>query len=227
MAVIKPRQTPPREHRTISSDQVRTTRTRMREVFLRWRGARFPIREAELLIGRNSSCHIVIANPSASREHAVVYRHDGEMFVKDLRSRNRTRVNGQPIKDVHKLKAGDAIHIGTESLVVEVAGEDDLAQTDQSTIDSEEELKQTTGVRHPSDRLPLVEALMDSPRKPEPTLITQITVAIDAEAEQARLVGISPERAMRVAHVAQIVASWFPNRSMDAWRDRILRDLGI
>ena len=44
----------------------------MSEYRLQYRGTLFPIRSGEVILGRSSYASIVVNNPLASREHAVV-----------------------------------------------------------------------------------------------------------------------------------------------------------
>ncbi len=51
----------------------------------------------EFLVGRNPDCHLVIDMASISRKHASFVYDGADYFLKDLRSRNRTYLNGVPI----------------------------------------------------------------------------------------------------------------------------------
>ena len=65
-----------------------------------------------LLIGRDQECDIVIASDLVSRRHAeIVWTPDGPE-IRDLDSRNGTRVNGEPITS-QLLEAGDEIGIAS------------------------------------------------------------------------------------------------------------------
>ena len=67
-------------------------------------------------VGRNPSCEISEADPLLSREHAEFRVTGTDVFVKDLGSRNGTRVNGKPIKE-ERLVPGDRVEVGP--LVIE------------------------------------------------------------------------------------------------------------
>lgn len=43
-----------------------------------------------VVIGRDSGCDIVIANPHVSRSHAVIWAHNSAWYITDLRSANGT-----------------------------------------------------------------------------------------------------------------------------------------
>ena len=69
-------------------------------------------------VGRNPSCEISEADPLLSREHAEFRVTGTDVVVRDLGSRNGTRVNGKPIKE-ERLAPGDRVEVGP--LVIEYA----------------------------------------------------------------------------------------------------------
>ena len=58
-----------------------------------------PLPEGETLIGRDPANQIWISDGSLSRRHCVVARRDAEIIIRDLGSRNGTRVNGMPVEE--------------------------------------------------------------------------------------------------------------------------------
>ena len=64
-------------------------------------------------LGRLQSCQIVLDNPSVSRNHAQILRSHDVYFLEDLRSRNGTELNGNPIQGRGRveLHTGDKIRI--------------------------------------------------------------------------------------------------------------------
>lgn len=50
------------------------------------------------LVGRHPQCDLVINNAGLSNRHALLVLTDGLLWVRDLASRNGTKVNGQRIK---------------------------------------------------------------------------------------------------------------------------------
>jgi pSer/pThr/pTyr-binding forkhead associated (FHA) protein len=88
------------------------------EFRLQYRGTSFPIRSGEVTLGRSSYASIVVNNPLASREHAVVRRAGARLEVADLGSKNGTLVNGRRITGPCLVDVGDVIKIGTE--VIEI-----------------------------------------------------------------------------------------------------------
>jgi serine phosphatase RsbU (regulator of sigma subunit) len=79
---------------------------------------------AKAVIGRGGGCDVVLNHPSVSRRHAELeHAPDGTWAVRDLGSRNGTRVNGAPLSGhaPHTLRPGDVLQIGqfTGRLVAE------------------------------------------------------------------------------------------------------------
>jgi two-component system, NtrC family, response regulator AtoC len=71
-----------------------------------------------LLVGRDPECEVRLEDTKVSRRHARLYLEDGLLFVEDLGSKNRTRVNGVPIDGSLRLGNGDEVGVGSASLVV-------------------------------------------------------------------------------------------------------------
>ncbi len=64
------------------------------------------------LIGRSSTCRIVLADTHISRRHTLVQQqNDDEFWVVDLGSSNGTRLNGRRLAQPCRLKVGDVICI--------------------------------------------------------------------------------------------------------------------
>lgn len=63
-------------------------------------------------IGRSSSNGVQLLDSSVSREHAELVRDGARITVRDLGSRNGTRVNGQDASAPLEVKAGDTIEVG-------------------------------------------------------------------------------------------------------------------
>jgi pSer/pThr/pTyr-binding forkhead associated (FHA) protein len=50
------------------------------------------------IVGRKEDCDVRIDHKSISKQHCVLVKTDGTLFVRDLGSTNGTRVNGQRIR---------------------------------------------------------------------------------------------------------------------------------
>ncbi len=88
--------------------------------------ALFPLPDSgQLLAGRAPEADLRIDDQSASRLHARFAIDGSGVRVRDLGSRNRTWVNGQPLSDdeERRLQSGDVVVIGSLTLVLQRAGE--------------------------------------------------------------------------------------------------------
>ena len=68
------------------------------------------------VIGRFSTCDYQIDDSELSRQHTQIELHDGKYSVRDLGSRNGTKVNGEAINE-KSLKGGDVILLGVTELI--------------------------------------------------------------------------------------------------------------
>lgn len=65
----------------------------------------------DVTVGRGEESNIMIPRRQISRQHIRIYKKDEQFFVQDLDSKNGTWLNGQQIKDTHKLNDGDEIQL--------------------------------------------------------------------------------------------------------------------
>jgi DNA-binding NtrC family response regulator len=73
----------------------------------------------EVLIGRGAEATVQLDDAKASREHARVRRRDGALWLRDLGSRNGTRINQDTLKgEERRIGSGDLIRIGDAEIVV-------------------------------------------------------------------------------------------------------------
>ncbi len=82
-------------------------------------------------IGRGSSNLIPLSDPTASRNHAKVYYHEGSWVVEDLGSTNGIVFNGERVEKI-SLRSGDSFQIGKTSFSVverEIDESEDPLQT--------------------------------------------------------------------------------------------------
>ena len=90
-------------------------------------GQQFPL-TGTMLIGRDPSADLVIADSEVSTRHASLLLVDGGAAVEDLDSTNGTFVNGQRVTGSQQLRAGDRIQLG--ATVLEVQGASAPAATE-------------------------------------------------------------------------------------------------
>src|SRR5204863_1569576 len=74
-------------------------------------GARYPLNDKPLVLGRGNDCEISIHDPSASRRHARIQPAADGYYAVDLQSTNGTYVNDVPAS-MYKLKDGDYLRVG-------------------------------------------------------------------------------------------------------------------
>jgi predicted component of type VI protein secretion system len=75
------------------------------------RGMIFELTSPEMIIGRDPSNLISVADRSLSRKHCLIKRESDQIVVIDLESRNGTFVNDLPVNK-YVLKHGDRIRTG-------------------------------------------------------------------------------------------------------------------
>ena len=68
------------------------------------------------VIGRSKQAEVLLPDPAASREHAVIRRDGLRWLIEDLRSANGIEVNGRPTTQA-VLAEGDIIRIGDSLLI--------------------------------------------------------------------------------------------------------------
>ncbi len=94
-----------------SSDGAPSTRAQLKGVSVEVKGREFPLGGARLVIGRASSCDIILSDSSVSSEHARI-NHDATGWrVVNLLSTNGTFINDKRISS-EPLHHGDRIRFG-------------------------------------------------------------------------------------------------------------------
>jgi len=75
------------------------------------RHTRFDLVEGRTVVGRHPGCDVVLDEAAVSRQHAAIVWDAAGAAIEDLRSRNGTFVNGQPLTAPRPLVDGDEISI--------------------------------------------------------------------------------------------------------------------
>jgi FHA domain-containing protein/uncharacterized protein DUF1707 len=86
-----------------------------RDVRAAWQRPHVPVLalpERKVTLGRSRDCDCVLAEPSVSRRHAELRREGGRWLLRDLGSRNGTRVNGVRLLDEAEVCPGDRVSFG-------------------------------------------------------------------------------------------------------------------
>jgi hypothetical protein len=65
-----------------------------------------------LVVGRAPNCDCVVPEDSVSRRHLELWRDGGRSFLRDLGSRNGTRLNGMRVSGRVEVRAGDRVSLG-------------------------------------------------------------------------------------------------------------------
>jgi type II secretory ATPase GspE/PulE/Tfp pilus assembly ATPase PilB-like protein len=111
-------------------------------------GKQFPLDRSRITIGRQAGCDIVLDEKLASRTHCQIERVGSDYVLRDLESRNGTRVNGELISS-HVLATNDVISIGATEMIfvnvveqvddVDMLSSDDLVEVDPAQAGSSED----------------------------------------------------------------------------------------
>jgi len=78
-------------------------------------GTRVPLDNAQIIVGRDSSCDFQISERNVSRAHCRITRHSEAYWLEDLGSTNRTMLNGVAVEQ-SRLVDGDQVRVGSTVL---------------------------------------------------------------------------------------------------------------
>ena len=135
----------------------------------------FELGDRPITIGRSPEADIVVLDEKASRLHCGIRLWDGEYYIKDLKSRNGTTLNGQTI-EMAPLKPGDKIRIGTTTFMFE---KESQPQPDEALREMQQAMEDGKGystilkeiveeVEVPESPAKAAEESAESPPAPEP-----------------------------------------------------------
>lgn len=96
--------------------------------------------EGEVSIGRDTANHLWAADSALSRRHCVVKREGAKCSVRDLESRNGTRVNGVPVEE-QPLEHGDQLSVGLSLLIFLSEGESTASTKNQVSFEDTTDLE--------------------------------------------------------------------------------------
>jgi hypothetical protein len=131
-------------------------------------GVEYTLTAGRVLVGRASSCQVVVADPLVSREHAAIHISPFEVVVEDLHSANGVYVNNLRMVTPQPLCDGDRLLVGTHEFSVfavdpeQPPGSDSSSSPAESpppfaTASSEDAAKST----HKADALTILGRVMD------------------------------------------------------------------
>jgi len=74
-------------------------------------GQSFDIKTDTVFVGRSAANHVQMKDKFVSRKHLVIFRKGGKYFIKDLKSKNGTFINGEAIRAGVKNAVGEGVPI--------------------------------------------------------------------------------------------------------------------
>ena len=92
---------------------------------LRYRSTDLELPPGDFVIGRSSECSLAVDDPLVSRRHARLRVSASAVVAEDLGSRNGIVVNGERVMGAVALEHLDAIHVGSQELVLLEVGHRD------------------------------------------------------------------------------------------------------
>lgn len=75
-------------------------------------GKEVKIPAPQCVIGREEGCHLRPNSDAISRKHCIILTTENEVIVRDLKSRNGTFVNDEPVAGEAVLLSGDILRVG-------------------------------------------------------------------------------------------------------------------
>ena len=81
-------------------------------------GERFNLDAGAFILGRSSSCDLVVHDSSVSRRHARIGVTDGSITVTDLGSLNGTYLDGEQIRAVREVAEDQTLRFGSVSFPI-------------------------------------------------------------------------------------------------------------
>jgi len=74
-------------------------------------GRQYELTVPKTILGRHPDCQVVIEVGAVSRQHCAVVEENGDYFIEDLKSRNGTFLNSEPVQNRKRLYDGDVIRV--------------------------------------------------------------------------------------------------------------------
>jgi pSer/pThr/pTyr-binding forkhead associated (FHA) protein len=91
---------------------------RSKRFWLEHEGQNVELRRGTLVVGRSSSCHLVLEDSMVSRRHAELIVAEDAVTVRDLGSVNGLYVNARRVEGSQRMKEGDTLQIGQREFVL-------------------------------------------------------------------------------------------------------------
>jgi pSer/pThr/pTyr-binding forkhead associated (FHA) protein len=90
----------------------------------------YELPEGLTYVGRADNNDIVLSGDQVSRRHVKIEVAAGALTVQDMGSRNGTKLNGQRVEGPFKVKVGDTVGVGENSLAVRQPTAAEAARTE-------------------------------------------------------------------------------------------------
>jgi Nif-specific regulatory protein len=100
------------------------------------KGATFTLGDEPVVIGRDTSVSLCIADASVSRRHSKIEKQEEEFVINDLESLNGTFINDVPVKS-RRLQHGDRLRIGEAQFLFLLHDGDQLTTSSHVMLDDE------------------------------------------------------------------------------------------
>jgi Nif-specific regulatory protein len=100
------------------------------------KGEVFAINEEALVIGRETTANLCIADASVSRRHSKIEKKDDGFVITDLESLNGTFVNDVPVRS-RVLEHGDRVRIGDSQFLFLTHDDDAMSKSSDVKLDEE------------------------------------------------------------------------------------------
>jgi sigma-B regulation protein RsbU (phosphoserine phosphatase) len=150
------------------------------------------LRGERMILGRHPSCEIVLDNAAVSRQHAQILNRRGTFFLEDLRSRNRTYLNGTAIDGREPLKDADEVTICDIVLQFFQARKEEGADESTPGRPTSSPLRADPRSTQALEALPPPDPPDDSPEQ-----LSSIITTIDTKSASTTRLGVKPEVKLR------------------------------
>ncbi len=159
----------------------------------------------ETLLGRGSDCHVTVADPMCSREHAAVCYEGEHWVVRDQGSRNGTTVNGQKVQEA-SLDSGHVLAIGSSQFEFQLSAEPTTANGQDSNL--QQTIVQDLPIAVQQTNQEVLAALPTPTQVQELVLLYQLSIHLLSCDEPEEVIGIVLELLRERTQAAVVGFLW-------------------
>jgi pSer/pThr/pTyr-binding forkhead associated (FHA) protein len=173
------------------------------------------------VLGRSPTVDLLLSDRDASRKHAEVCVGVSHMAIRDLGSKNGTRINGRVLRGTLSLCSGDIIRIGRHSLVVQQLVASASLQPGEASMPWPNEERSAGLTERTLDLVDVLLAEQNHRRKDE-NLVRLVIEAVDELLDEmdATQTCLSVGQSQRICDALTIVASQQHSSSLLKWHVR-------